>query len=542
MKIRGFYKFVACLCMFTIILGLFSGKFTVAQAAGNEVYVTTSKELITALRYASPGDEIVVAPGEYVGALGTGSNGSGLGSAWFYSDVDGSAENPITVRCEDMNNKPVLKGSWQGVTGLLISGDYWVISGLEITFAQKGLILDNSNHSIIKECVVHGVLQEGIHLRDGSSYNLIENCSIYDTGTGQAGFGEGIYIGSDNGKWTDFIKECDYNIVRSCELGPNIAAEHVDIKEGTTGTIIENCVMHGTGISGQNYADSFIDAKGNSGVIRYNTCYQEDNSVIVDAFQTHQQVDGWGLDNVFIYNTIYLTDSAVNIVNGVNNAAAFAYGNISNLSVNETIGNVTMLTKNEADKLAGENTGEVETPTEPESATGQEVATNANVKINGCQISTTTGGHRIVYSLSDSQDEVEKVGMIYCIETGVADDNMVVGGKNTYSFEATSAGLYPGVSDEDSSVQTYAMTMKFADNENYEMHIRVRAYAQLKTGAYIYSDVKGYSVYNVADYLYKNLLMHNISSHTYLYDNILSVVNPDYEKINYPYQNTIVKF
>lgn len=533
MKGRKFYKFMAVFLVFSMVLTLCPGKLKETKAETNIVRVTTSKELLAALRYASPGDEIVVAPGEYVGALGTGSNGSGFGSAWFYSESDGTKEQPITVRCEDMNDKPVLKGSWKGVTGLMIKGDYWVISGLEITFAQKGLILDNSNHSIIRDCVVHDISQEGIHLRDGSSYNLVEHCKIYDTGVGQAGFGEGIYIGSDKGKWNEFNKECNYNIIRACELGPNVAAEHVDIKEGTVGTIIEYCIMHGAGISGANYADSFIDAKGNASIIRYNQCYQENNDIIVDAFQTHQQIDDCGTDNVFIYNTIHLTNSAVNIVNGVNNAAAFAYGNTSNLSVKEAVGNVTMLTKEEAEKLAGDGSGEQETPTDPVEST------KASIAINGCQISTTAEGHRLIYVLSDPEKEVEHVGMIYCIEPKVTNEGIVVGGENTYRFEATAKGLLPTADSEESSVQTYVMTMKFAPHEDYQLQIRARAYAQLKSGEYIYSDVKEYSVYEVADYLYQNLLMRNNSSHTYLYDNILSIVNSSYTKITYPYEKML---
>ena len=55
------------------------------------------------------------------------------------------------------------------------------------------------------------------------------------------------------------------------KFGPNITAEAIDIKEGTcNGTIIGN-IFNGTGMSGQNFADSWIDVKGYNYVIENNT-------------------------------------------------------------------------------------------------------------------------------------------------------------------------------------------------------------------------------------------------------------------------------
>jgi YesN/AraC family two-component response regulator len=45
----------------------------------------------------------------------------------------------------------------------------------------------------------------------------------------------------------------------------------------------------------------------------------------------------------------------------------------------------------------------------------------------------------------------------------------------------------------------------------------------------VYSDVQEYTIYNVADYLYQNLLMQNVAGHNYLYDSILKNVNGRYE-------------
>ena len=45
-------------------------------------------------------------------------------------------------------------------------------------------------------------------------------------------------------------------------FGPNIAAEAIDIKEGTKYGLIEGNIFDGTGMTGENNADSWVDMKG----------------------------------------------------------------------------------------------------------------------------------------------------------------------------------------------------------------------------------------------------------------------------------------
>lgn len=86
------------------------------------------------------------------------------------------------------------------------------------------------------------------------------------------------------------------------------------------------------------------------------------------------------------------------------------------------------------------------------------------------------------------------------------------------------------------------MTMKFVKKaEFYSKKITVRAYAKLTNGTYVYSDVSSYSVYDIADTLYQNNNMSTEDRHNYLYDNILSVVNPAYETKEFDYGGTVVE-
>lgn len=78
-------------------------------------------------------------------------------------------------------------------------------------------------------------------------------------------------VGTDRGSWERYDPDVYNTTIRNCTLGPNIAAEAFDVKEGTQETLIEFNTIDATGISGANYADSFIDLKGARSIIRYNT-------------------------------------------------------------------------------------------------------------------------------------------------------------------------------------------------------------------------------------------------------------------------------
>ncbi len=319
------------------------GKFATTQvdaAVLRTVTCSTATEIINALKNARPGDRIVIRPGTYTGSVSASGNG-----AFFYSGANGTSANHIIIESESASNPAILQGTGTASNyTLYITGDYWEIKNLKIATAQKGLMLDHANYCYISNCEIYNVGMEALHFRDGSSNNLAENLNIHDTGKNTPAYGEGVYVGSDKGKWSTYNMECNNNIVRNSVIGPGVTAEHVDIKEGTTGTVIEGCAFRGTGMSGQNYADSFVDVKGNNAQIRNNIGYRENNSIIVDAFQLSQQVAGWGLNNSFTGNTLYLDNSTAYVINAGSGTSATAANNTRNPSGNMYRGNVTVIT------------------------------------------------------------------------------------------------------------------------------------------------------------------------------------------------------
>lgn len=298
-----------------------------AVKSGYDVNCSTTACLSKALKNVSAGSSIVLAPGTYSGN--------------FSSDMNGTAAQPIVIRSADPSQPAILSGySPSSGFALRIRGDYWVVRDLGFTNAQKGIILDHSNYTLITDVEVYNTGMEGVHFRDGSSYNTIQNSSIHHTGRTSPGYGEGVYVGSAEG--AGYNQAAHYNTIRNVGFGPYVTAEHVDIKERTIGTIVENCTFYGEGISGANYADSFIDVKGNNAIIRNNVGYQGNNNVIVDAFQLHEVVTGWGINNQFMNNIVYMDNADAFVIAAYKNSSAQAANMVRSPAGNMYRGNITV--------------------------------------------------------------------------------------------------------------------------------------------------------------------------------------------------------
>ncbi len=252
---------------------------------GHVRYVTNSVELQLALITARPGHTIEIAEGTYRGN--------------FAISTSGTADAPITLRGQPGT---ILDGGAYFLNyGLLVRGDYWHIENITLRNAKKGIVLHGASNNILSGVHLADIGEEAIRLRNFSSGNTVENCSITRTGLLRPGFGEGIYIGTADGDWageTDGIPDrSDGTRVLNCTLGPDVSAELIDIKEGTTGGLIQGNVLNGAGVSGENFADSLLDVKGNDYIINGNRASISAPTVLQDGIQIHQKLDGWGLRN-----------------------------------------------------------------------------------------------------------------------------------------------------------------------------------------------------------------------------------------------------
>ncbi|MBD0737967.1 sheath polysaccharide-degrading enzyme [Streptomyces sp. CBMA29] len=250
-------------------------------AAATTVEVTTAKELKAALTAAAPGQTIHLADGTYTGN--------------FKVTVSGTAAERITLTG---SSNAVLTSS--GGYGLYLNGaSYWTVKGVSVTGGQKGIVTDAAAHVVIDSVTVHGLQMEGVHFRTSSTDGVLKNSRIYDTGLQRPGYGEGVYVGTAN----TLTDKSDRVQILDNVIGPNIGAENIDLKEGTTGGLVSGNTFDGSGLSMTNYDDSWIDVKGNGYTITGNTGAHTLN----DGYQTHTQQPGWGCGTVFRDNTSDLT-------------------------------------------------------------------------------------------------------------------------------------------------------------------------------------------------------------------------------------------
>jgi parallel beta-helix repeat protein len=304
------------------VLGLTAG-----MASAGVVFVTNATELTAALASATAGQTIQLADGIY--------NGN------FTATAVGTAAAPI--RLVGSSNAILTNSAGTGYGLYLNNAQYWDLSGFTVRNYLKGIVLDGSSFNTLENLTVNNIDQEGVHFRKFSSNNTIQFSTVYDTGNGpgasDAGFGEGIYIGSAYSNWatlTNGIPDAsNFNRVISNLIGANVRAEGVDIKEGTIGGLILNNTFDASGISGANSADSVVDVKGSGYTLKGNVVINPaQTSIMLDAFQVHVVKDSnavnllnSGTNNTFDGNTFSLNNPAGYGINVVG-VASGATGNV----------------------------------------------------------------------------------------------------------------------------------------------------------------------------------------------------------------------
>ncbi|MFJ2883291.1 right-handed parallel beta-helix repeat-containing protein [Streptomyces sp. NPDC086796] len=274
--------------------GLALASATTAGAA-TVIDVSTAAQLKSALTAAAPGDTIRLADGTYTGN--------------FKATVPGTASARITLTG---SAKAVLTAG--GGYGLHLDGaSYWTVKGITVTGGQKGIMADTATGVVIDSVTVHDLDMEGVHFRKSSKDGVIRNSRIYDTGHDGRGMGEGVYVGTAD----DLSDRSDRVQILDNTIGPGVGGENVDIKEGTTGARITGNTFDGSGLTGANYDDSWVDVKGNDVLVENNKGSRTTNN----GYETHTQQSGWGCGTVFRDNTSDLTGAkgdkqiAINVTN-----------------------------------------------------------------------------------------------------------------------------------------------------------------------------------------------------------------------------------
>ena len=151
------------------------GRDACASGSGRPVEISTAGELEAALANARPGDLIRLEDGTYDGT--------------FVADRSGTADAPIAL-C-GTRRAVIDGGDFENGYALHLTADHWVVQGITITNALKGVMLDDADFNLLDRIAVHAIGHEAVHFRTHSSDNVIQDSEIFDTGLKKAKFWRG---------------------------------------------------------------------------------------------------------------------------------------------------------------------------------------------------------------------------------------------------------------------------------------------------------------------------------------------------------------
>jgi hypothetical protein len=220
----------------------------------------------------------------------------------------------------------------------LDGADHWTLSGFTVTNGEKGIMADRATDNIVQGVAVHHIGHEAIHLRTFSTDNLVQGNDVHHTGLRKAKYGEGVYVGSAHSNWCEHSSckpdRSDRNRILGNRIGPDVTAEGVDLKEGTSSGLVSGNDFIGRNMTG---ADSWVDVKGNAWKVLDN----QGRLSPQDGFQVHVEAPGWGRGNEIAGNHgdlgadgeygVRVDDDARGTVVGCDNQVSGAAKGLSNI-------------------------------------------------------------------------------------------------------------------------------------------------------------------------------------------------------------------
>lgn len=237
------------------------------------VSVSDVEGLQSAINAAEPGAEICLKAGIYDAA--NSKNGTIM-----VKDKHGRVGKAISVR--GLGGAQITSsGSNYGLH--ILNSSYLKIENIAVRDTKKAIMLDGASHVVLSKLDISHTAEEAVHFRTNSKHSILIDSKVSNTGVktsngheAQARYGEAVYIGSAKSNWKNVMGAADKpdltnNICMSGNtIGPNIGAEAVDVKEGSTQTYILSNTFDLAGISGFNFADSALDLKGSSAFVGHN--------------------------------------------------------------------------------------------------------------------------------------------------------------------------------------------------------------------------------------------------------------------------------
>ncbi|MCA9708947.1 MAG: right-handed parallel beta-helix repeat-containing protein [Myxococcales bacterium] len=182
---------------------------------------------------AQPGDEIVLADGEY------------MLTERFSFDIAGTEAQPIVIRAAD-GAQPHLRRPDASQNIIDIDGATWVeIRGIEFSGGSAGIRISAADHLTIEDCEIHDTGDVALRANDtGALYEslrIIHN-EIHHTNE----TGEGMYLGCNGNACQVANSVIERNYVHHTNQASIVQGDGIELKEGSYGNVIRDNVIHDT--------------------------------------------------------------------------------------------------------------------------------------------------------------------------------------------------------------------------------------------------------------------------------------------------------
>lgn len=218
--------------LFGVVLG--GGSMLLATpAAAAVVNVAPGDDVEAAINAAQPGDEIVLADGEYVLA------------DRFGITIAGTEGAPIIIRAAD-GASPLLHRPNADQNIVDIDAATWAeIRGIRFQGGSAGIRISAADHLTISDCEIFGTNDVALRANDGGamyeSLHIVGN-HIHDTNN----TGEGMYLGCNENACQVANSVIERNWVHHTNQASVSQGDGIELKEGSHDNVIRDNVIHDT--------------------------------------------------------------------------------------------------------------------------------------------------------------------------------------------------------------------------------------------------------------------------------------------------------
>jgi hypothetical protein len=178
----------------------------------------------------------------------------------YVNGPNGTAQNPTVISAYPGDTVTLYGPGVDSGRVKLVGVSNVVFDGFTITHYNQGLFVESCTNVTVRNCTIHHVGQEGLHIHYDAAFITADNCTIHDTRQWMYN-GEGIYIGTGDSAPVDNTHDIT---IRNTTIY-NTTDEGIELKIGTY-----HCIIESNMISNVNTGSDWSANGGSVGAVEIN--------------------------------------------------------------------------------------------------------------------------------------------------------------------------------------------------------------------------------------------------------------------------------